>query len=62
MFELSKELLNQVKVSLQNPLAPAMLGPRLYFSACGGGTCRGSCSNLCTGLCTRGCRGVGKGH
>jgi len=62
MFEISKELLNEIKNAIQPNWRPAFEGPQVeYVGACGGGSCRGVCASNCVHTCYRGCKGVGKG-
>lgn len=63
MFEVSKQVLDNLKKAFEPAWQPAMEGPQVYMS-CGGctGSCKNSCKGTCKGSCLGGCTRSCKGH
>lgn len=63
MFELSKELLESLKVAIIPGLQPAPLGPSIT-RVCAGctGACKQNCTSGCRGSCKGGCTRSCKGN
>lgn len=50
MFELSKQMLEDIKKAFEPTWQPAMEGPQILYITCGccQATCKGTCRNMCT--------------
>ena len=65
MFELEKQILENIRHALKPMWEPALEGPQIYNMAPRGGgcmgtckhSCRGDCKGSCQGGCTRSCKG-----
>lgn len=65
MFELERQILDNIRQSLQPMWEPALEGPKVYYMHCGGtcsGGCKSSCRTECRGGCKNGCTRSCKGR